>query len=219
MVANQLHLLSRCDYILRLEGNAVAESGTYEQLIKQNGDFADLIHKHVFDVGDQSSNPTGETIAHIVEHTAIAKSEKGGELVKVGAVNSSVYVDYIRSIGWGLWITTMLSIVVGYGAMAFTDVWLSIWIAASDGDTEAEYGDDVYPIVFGGSTLTFIIFMMLGSVLYTVGGFRASKAIHYDCISRMLYAPYSWFQDTPTGRITSRFTTDLGFVDIQLSFW
>lgn len=38
-------------------------------------------------------------------------------------------------------------------------------------------------------------------------------------MERMLQAPYAWYQDTPVGRITSRFTTDLGLVDIQLSLW
>ena len=48
---------------------------------------------------------------------------------------------------------------------------------------------------------------------------RASKVIHYSSMHRMLYAPYSWFQETPVGRIMSRFTTDLSFVDLQLSSW
>jgi ABC-type multidrug transport system fused ATPase/permease subunit len=69
------------------------------------------------------------------------------------------------------------------------------------------------------ATAVFAIFILVGSLLFTIGGFRASQAIHKDTMSRMLQAPYSWYQDTPVGRITSRFTTDLGLVDIQLSLW
>ena len=61
--------------------------------------------------------------------------------------------------------------------------------------------------------------MWVGSALYTVGGFRASQALHSVTISKVLYAPFAWFQDTPIGRITSRYTTDLSSVDQELSLW
>ena len=38
-------------------------------------------------------------------------------------------------------------------------------------------------------------------------------------VASLHFARYSWYQDTPQGRITSRFTTDLGVVDIQLSLF
>lgn len=70
-----------------------------------------------------------------------------------------------------------------------------------------------------GATVAFTCLILLGSLLFTIGGYRASQSIHKDTMSRMLQAPYSWYQNTPQGRITSRFTTDLGVVDIQLSLW
>ena len=56
-------------------------------------------------------------------------------------------------------------------------------------------------------------------MFYTIGGFRASKRLHLQTITKIAYAPFSWFQDTPIGRITSRYTTDLGSIDIELSLW
>jgi ABC-type multidrug transport system fused ATPase/permease subunit len=69
------------------------------------------------------------------------------------------------------------------------------------------------PIVLRHASLQAYTFLILsGSVLYTIGGFRASLALHTETMARIIKAPFSWFQDTPIGRITSRFTTDLGTV-------
>jgi ABC-type multidrug transport system fused ATPase/permease subunit len=46
-----------------------------------------------------------------------------------------------------------------------------------------------------------------------------SNTLHAQCISQLLFAPFFWFLETPVGRITSRFSSDLAAVDLYLSFW
>ena len=42
---------------------------------------------------------------------------------------------------------------------------------------------------------------------------KAARAIHGDCLKRMMHAPMSWFEGTPSGRILSRFSGDLSICD------
>ena len=37
------------------------------------------------------------------------------------------------------------------------------------------------------------------------------------CVCRVVYAPMHWYDETPSGRVMSRFTSDLNAVDQQLS--
>lgn len=41
--------------------------------------------------------------------------------------------------------------------------------------------------------------------------------MHHDTIARVLYAPMGWYEATPSGRVLSRFTSDLNAVDVRLS--
>lgn len=84
---------------------------------------------------------------------------------------------------------------------------------------DRKISNDTYMYVYVGVSLAFTCFILAGSIMYTIGGYRASQSLHFDTIARLLQAPYSWFQKTPIGRISSRFTADLSCVDIELSFW
>lgn len=42
LVTHALHFLSHCDYIYTLSDGSIAEHGTYEQLVRNDGEFARL---------------------------------------------------------------------------------------------------------------------------------------------------------------------------------
>ena len=46
---------------------------------------------------------------------------------------------------------------------------------------------------------------------------RASRSLHHDTVHRLLHAPLHWYDATPSGRTLSRFTSDMGAVDQQLT--
>jgi len=138
-----------------------------------------------------------------------------------GGLSGSLYTTYIKAMGTGLFAATVINIIIGYGAMAFMDLWITIWVDEAEGTPGGELTDArnlYYSAVYIGAAVGFTLFILAGSLLYAVGGYNASQKVHHDTLSRILRAPFSWFQDTPMGRITSRFTTDLGTVDFDLSF-
>lgn len=48
-------------------------------------------------------------------------------------------------------------------------------------------------------------------------GYNASKSLHFGAIRRVLMAPMSYFDTTPSGRIVSRFAKDLDTIDNTLN--
>lgn len=144
------------------------------------------------------------------------------ETAQQGEVKTAIYSYYFGSMGWGLVTSLFAVIILGYGTMAFMDLWLTVWIGLADATPGDELGpaeNALYGGVFIAASVGYTVFIWLGSMLYTIGGFRASKRLHLQTITKIAYAPFSWFQDTPIGRVTSRFTTDLGSIDIELSLW
>ena len=65
--------------------------------------------------------------------------------------------------------------------------------------------------------LGFIALIIGSSIFFTVISVRASAAMHRSTLRRVIYAPLGWYDSTPSGRVLSRFTSDLNTVDIKLS--
>ena len=57
------------------------------------------------------------------------------------------------------------------------------------------------------------------SLLWAVGAVRASKELHHSTVQRLLFAPLGWYIATPSGRILSRYTADIGVVDTQIALY
>lgn len=49
VIAHRLSTIKNCDRILVLDGGRIAESGTYDELIRQDGIFAELIANQKLD--------------------------------------------------------------------------------------------------------------------------------------------------------------------------
>jgi ABC-type multidrug transport system fused ATPase/permease subunit len=60
--------------------------------------------------------------------------------------------------------------------------------------------------------------VLVSGMAFAEGGVRASRTLHTLCLGRLLHAPVAWFQRTPSGRIVSRFSSDLAVVDTKVSF-
>eukprot|EP00928_Gymnodinium_smaydae_P037927 TRINITY_DN26270_c0_g2_i1.p1 TRINITY_DN26270_c0_g2~~TRINITY_DN26270_c0_g2_i1.p1 ORF type:complete len:1319 (+),score=256.05 TRINITY_DN26270_c0_g2_i1:487-3957(+) len=148
-----------------------------------------------------------------------ARKESGpkAEYQEKGQVKASIYATFIRAMGPSLTTLTMLVMVLAYLAMVFADRWLAVWIYEADSVAEGEVVDALYPGVYAAGTLGHVVLLVFASVLFAEAGMRASKTLHLDCLTRVLRAPLAWFEDTPSGRTVSRFSTDLSVVDVQLT--
>ena len=76
-----------------------------------------------------------------------------------------------------------------------------------------------YITMFASGCVAILVTMLLGSYGFCYGGERVSNTIHQDSLRKLVHSPYTWFLKTPSGRITSRFSSDLGLIDSYLFYF
>ncbi|MCI4394913.1 hypothetical protein PGIGA_G00174300 [Pangasianodon gigas] len=160
---------------------------------------------------------------------AAEESKKGQRLIEketmeTGKVKFSVYLQYLRSVGWGF--TTMFITVYFIQNVAFIgqNLWLSDWtndaMKYPNGSSYPAHIRDMRIGVFGalGVAQGFLVF--LGTLLLADGTIRASRILHTRLLSNILRAPMLFFDTTPSGRVVNRFAKDMLTLDemIPMSF-
>ena len=113
--------------------------------------------------------------------------------------------------------------------MAFADRWLAIWMDWVETQVRDYKSLDVngtappldikhtlYVSIYGVTAACFMLFLLIESVMFMLGGVRSSRSLHYRCLNTLMHAPVSWFDSNPKGRIISRFSADLSVVDLFL---
>ncbi|KAG9466611.1 hypothetical protein GDO78_016360, partial [Eleutherodactylus coqui] len=145
------------------------------------------------------------------------------ETMETGKVKFSVYLKYLRAIGWGYSIWILVAYILQNAAFVGQNIWLSEWTSDS-----VTYFNETYPAsqrdmrlgVFGALGVGQGIFVFLGAFLVAAGTMRASRLLHTQMLRNILHVPMQFFDTTPTGRIVNRFAKDIFTVDetIPMSF-
>ncbi|XP_077114465.1 ATP-binding cassette sub-family C member 2 [Ranitomeya variabilis] len=145
------------------------------------------------------------------------------ETMETGKVKFSVYVKYLRAIGWWYSVTILLTFILQNAAFVGQNMWISEWTSDA-----VEYYNVTYPVsqrdmrvgVFGALGVTQGIFVFLSAFLVAAGTVRASRLLHTQLLRNILHVPMQFFDTTPSGRIVNRFAKDIFTVDetIPMSF-
>ncbi|XP_036439199.1 canalicular multispecific organic anion transporter 1-like [Colossoma macropomum] len=171
-----------------------------------------------------------------VRRNSSARSKKDSEVTKkgqrliekeameTGKVKFSVYMQYLRSMGWGY--ATMFVAVYFVQNVAFIgqNVWLSEWTNdAVRYPNESSYPAHVRDMrigVFGALGIAQGLLVFAGTLLLADGAICASRTLHTQLLSNILRAPMLFFDTTPSGRVVNRFAKDIFTVDemIPMSF-
>ena len=88
------------------------------------------------------------------------------------------------------------------------DLWLAGW-----GSTGNTMDHSRRAMGYVGLALSQAIFIMALSASNATATNRASRNLHAQCVDRIMHAPTSWFEATPSGRILSRLSADMSLVD------
>eukprot|EP01088_Endostelium_zonatum_P014666 TRINITY_DN3301_c1_g2_i1.p1 TRINITY_DN3301_c1_g2~~TRINITY_DN3301_c1_g2_i1.p1 ORF type:complete len:682 (-),score=141.88 TRINITY_DN3301_c1_g2_i1:2-1972(-) len=156
------------------------------------------------------------------------EKEKKSKLMTIeereeGSVSFSVYWSYIVAIG-GIFITLIIffAFVFEQSTRTGSDLWLSYW---SGQNSEKEENNDnssndddsrsvwFYLGIYAAWTGANVIFVFIRALTFVFGGLNAAKKLHSLLLSRVIRAPMSFFDTTPTGRILNRFTKDVYVID------
>uniref|UniRef100_A0A6Q2YJW8 ATP-binding cassette, sub-family C (CFTR/MRP), member 2 n=1 Tax=Esox lucius TaxID=8010 RepID=A0A6Q2YJW8_ESOLU len=138
------------------------------------------------------------------------------ETMETGQVKFSVYLQYLRSMGWCY--TSMVFLVYFIQNVAFIgqNLWLSDWT-----NDAVEYYNMTYPNwkrdtrigVFGALGMAQGLFVFLGTLLLANGSINASRILHSQLLKNILRVPMVFFDTTPSGRVVNRFAKDIFTVD------
>ncbi|XP_054155033.1 multidrug resistance-associated protein 1-like [Oppia nitens] len=242
LATNQLFVLPDVDRIVVLKDGSVAAIGTYEQLLADNREFADLVAQYstnnnekqqqqdfddnVRDVSDYMTDniiidnnnsisiaPTVCNDQQLMTTPTITETQLiDEERVESGRIKFSVYIKYIRSTTILLFCTFMISLMGTIGCLMGTFNWLSKWTSDIHSGANAGY----YLSIYGGLIAGFMVLSMMSLTGLIAGARRAAHQLHGQILSSVMHAPMSFFDTTPLGRIMNRFGRDLDVLDGQI---
>ncbi|EEY69725.1 ATP-binding Cassette (ABC) Superfamily [Phytophthora infestans T30-4] len=176
---------------------------------------------------DEEDNPTPERLARRMSRSSVRSerslSEAGMEAQlmtdedrSVGDVAWQVYKTWIMAFGG---IFAGLVVIVIFIATQFVNLlstwWLSFWSEHSqpkDGPADKE-SEMFYVYIYMALNLVYAVALYIRAITTYKGGLRASKSLFQNLLARILRAPTSFFDTTPTGRIVNRLSKDVYTVD------
>ncbi|KAF2084152.1 ABC multidrug transporter-like protein [Saccharata proteae CBS 121410] len=218
LATHQLHVLNRCDRIILMQDGRIESIDTYDNLMAHNADFMKLMATTAVEENKEKDDEDEiqEEKKEVVKHVGGKKPAAGLMQAEERAVNSvsfGVYAAYIKAAGSWLIAPVVLGLLIlSQGANIATSLWLSWWTSDKFGYSTGEY-IGVYAAL--GFVQAFLMFVF--SVGLSVFGTKAGKVMLRQAITRVLRAPMSFFDTTPLGRITNRFSRDIDTMDNTLT--
>uniref|UniRef100_A0A8C1VAI2 ATP-binding cassette, sub-family C (CFTR/MRP), member 2 n=1 Tax=Cyprinus carpio TaxID=7962 RepID=A0A8C1VAI2_CYPCA len=239
LVTHGISFLPYVDEIVVLVNGVVSEVGSYDGLRASKGAFSEFLETYG---KEESSNEYIFVFTIFVffvfsmrlrKNSSVRSKKDSGdkkgqrliekETMETGRVKFSVYLQYLRSMGWCFITWSFLFYFIQNVAFIGQNLWLSDWTEDS-----VEYFNTTYPNhirdmrigVFGALGLAQGFLVFLGTILLADGSISASRTLHTSLLSNILKVPMVFFDTTPSGRIVNRFAKDIFTVDeiIPMSF-
>ncbi|KAH6583481.1 hypothetical protein BASA61_007983 [Batrachochytrium salamandrivorans] len=216
LVTHQLHLLPKVDSIIVLDKGRVIETGTYTSLMETPGsELAKMMKGYHFEppsANGEEADDEKDTSKKKDLDTPYTPEDVLSEERKLGRISFSTFKSYIKSSGGMPYVISLSTIIVltTAGSTILT-LFLGWW-----SDDTLSLSTDTYIklyLLIGG--LTALTSVCLSSLMMTAGKW-ASVVIHRSAIEGLVYAPMSFFDTQPVGRMLSRLSGDLEMVDLTM---
>ena len=223
LVTNQLQFARECDTIAVVHDGKIEEQGSHAALMTSRGLYHDLLEsrKGLNADADEAMKPDAQEVATKKKPGKKAlDSSSDGTLIADehrarGVVKWSVVTTFFQhGGGWAKVIPMFLCFILEKAFASLRGLWLVVW----SGGKLADWSTTDYVLIFGLIGLTGSVFSLAGNLYSTHIGFRAGKGLHDAMITRIIYAPMSFFDSTPLGRIQNRFSADTSEADNSIQF-
>uniref|UniRef100_A0A671VMR7 ATP-binding cassette, sub-family C (CFTR/MRP), member 3 n=1 Tax=Sparus aurata TaxID=8175 RepID=A0A671VMR7_SPAAU len=240
LVTHGISFLPQVDNIMVMVEGRVSEMGSYQELLSQNGAFAEFLRNYSLEDIIEEDEATGrETFPlTLMENcslkmpsattqtwqTTSQRSMKPREISSgrfkefrffSSKVKAKVYLEYIKAVG------PLLSVFICflYGCQSAASIGANIWLSqwtndASNNQTQENVHMRVG--VYAALGIAQGILVMISSFTLAMGNIGAAKKLHNNLLVNKLHTPQSFFDTTPIGRIINRFSKDIYIIDEAL---
>jgi ABC-type multidrug transport system fused ATPase/permease subunit len=231
LVTHAIHVLPQCDRIITLVDGHVAEDGRYETLVHAGGPFQKLVQDFGGDAQEEEEEHKEDEEEAIDEAAAALRHDKktiaraamtdadGTKAMQTqeerntGSIALSVYKAYFHAgRGWIMVPLVLTGLVLMQGAVVMGSYTLRWWLSDDLAWTQGQYMG-----LYAGLGVATAFFTGLMGISTGMFSYYAAAEIHRQSITRVLYAPLSFFNVTPKGRIANRFSKDADSLDNQLA--
>uniref|UniRef100_A0A663N3T8 Multidrug resistance-associated protein 1 n=1 Tax=Athene cunicularia TaxID=194338 RepID=A0A663N3T8_ATHCN len=231
LVTHAINYLPQMDTILVMSDGEISEMGSYQELLKQDGAFAEFLRTYanaeqsVENSGKQLSNSstysrdTGKTqhqssTAELQKPLAEKNSWKltEADTAKTGRVKATVYWDYMKAIGLFISFLSIFLFMCNHIASLASNYWLSLWTDDPVINGTQQY-TNVRLGVYGALGISQGIAVFGYSMVVSIGGIFASRHLHLNLLHNVLRSPMSFFERTPSGNLVNRFSKEIDTID------
>lgn len=225
LVTHSMVFARQADHIVYMEGGRIVEQGSYEALSSRDGPFSRFAGAPDSDSESTQSGGDSEQLedseAKAKEDDTIAEKPKekpkgrGNEIMQseerlIGSVSGRTYIRYVQF--GNAWLTVpffITSIFIYQGSSIVSPLWLSWWQ-----DTKYEsISEDEYMGGYAAWGIGQSLGLFFMNATFALFCFWCSNNLHRAAMSSVLLAPVAFFDTTPQGRITHRFSKDVDAVD------
>ncbi len=193
---------------------------------------------NIAEKGGQKKDPASTTGTSAAAAASTPSKPSQGKLIttedrEVGNVNRAVYITYFQSMG-GIKIGIMIIVFFYLGDFMsiLTSWWLSYWSQQASSDAANDQNTIGESAVTERNSRSYIFYLLIYIMLnilvvmaqtwreffLRINSLTASKYLFESLIQAILYAPMSFYDTTPLGRIINRFSKDIYTIDESLPY-
>uniref|UniRef100_A0A8C0F5K0 Multidrug resistance-associated protein 1 n=1 Tax=Bubo bubo TaxID=30461 RepID=A0A8C0F5K0_BUBBB len=222
LVTHAINYLPQMDTILVMSDGEISEMGSYQELLKQDGAFAEFLRTYAN--AEQSMENSGKLLIfmRIVSTTGLLSfglEGKGSKnTLRAGKgldCRATVYWDYMKAIGLFISFLSIFLFMCNHIASLASNYWLSLWTDDPVINGTQQY-TNVRLGVYGalGISQGLLGIAVFGySMVVSIGGIFASRHLHLNLLHNVLRSPMSFFERTPSGNLVNRFSKEIDTID------
>uniref|UniRef100_A0A663N716 Multidrug resistance-associated protein 1 n=1 Tax=Athene cunicularia TaxID=194338 RepID=A0A663N716_ATHCN len=237
LVTHAINYLPQMDTILVMSDGEISEMGSYQELLKQDGAFAEFLrtYANAEQSVENSGNETVLSFAMLLCSYLIKLQYDPGDLEKIVISQgwpicsrflsqfwssdllpmATVYWDYMKAIGLFISFLSIFLFMCNHIASLASNYWLSLWTDDPVINGTQQY-TNVRLGVYGalGISQGLLGIAVFGySMVVSIGGIFASRHLHLNLLHNVLRSPMSFFERTPSGNLVNRFSKEIDTID------
>ncbi|KZZ87494.1 ABC transporter, transmembrane domain, type 1 [Ascosphaera apis ARSEF 7405] len=205
-------LMEGSEAFRRLMSTTAQEAGDQGEKNKaDDGNEDETSDEDGIDSADDSDNNDDKPQGHTKSSPLMQQEDRG-----TNSVSWRIWAAYIRSFGRFPFLLNVpliiFTLISANGANIITGLWLSWWTSNNFSLSQGQYMG-----LYAGLAAAQCLLMFTLSTTISLSTTNASRKMYAQAMERVLRAPMGFFDTTPLGRITNRFSKDIATMDNELT--